>query len=654
MGRYRRVTRNLLVAVMIAVLMVAILPSGMLQAKTRKTSVKSPSKGNVFVVFKGTFKTDERQKALDRMNEIRLEACKEGVINPSTGKKLTEKDYVPLKWSSDLEMIAQTRAVEGDVLWDHTRPNGERCFTVKYNGTQSQSEVLAWNYNENMVYGVNQWYEEKADWVNKNSGAVTGHYTSMIDPKNIYVGLGAFMVEGENYICISGEFSTKSGLKEDFVGVSGKYSQVVEIPADKLNITLKGATIKTGKTKKLSPKLGYKNEDSWLSGEYIKCSVYGKVKWSSSDKNIATVSKKGKVKGKSNGTVTITAKTSYGLKATCEVTVKGKDSSSEKEKDTDNRDVTDKINAGVYTIGSGNYKIELSGKKEEHFITDRLCYTEGKHCFILLDKDVDLPGDFVKNVDLIMETLEKEIGLKFTDSNLEYDYGGYAPWDNIDFGKKIPIYIFTDRNDYAYVSYALPTYVVIRMNELISQEVWDSVPTYKNDPWRRDDYISYGTIAHELTHVLTLRYATLSEMMTEGSADYFAHKTLETLAGKDTEFAKCLEKEVVFYSIEKTVTKDNMESIFVDDFAELGMMDRTDKYTLGRIFCEYIADSYGDNFMHDYIIALADAGHRPGKVNYGYLDNKMMEKQASIIKKLFGKKIFEDFGEIYHKNYYYG
>ena len=48
------------------------------------------------------------------------------------------------------------------------------------------------------------------------------------------------------------------------------------------------------------------------------------VKWYSSNNKVATVSSKGKVTAKKAGTVTITVKTSNGLKATCKVTVKGK------------------------------------------------------------------------------------------------------------------------------------------------------------------------------------------------------------------------------------------------------------------------------------------------------------------------------------------
>ncbi len=160
------------------------------------------------------------QEALDRINEIRYEACSEGVENPSKpGKALTLSDYHPLVWSADLEQTARQRAAEAYVTLDHTRPNGLSCFTID-GSVNSNSEVLAWNYSKSMVPGLNQFYEEKSNWVNK-TGGVTGHYTSMINPNFYSVGLGLFYSTEGPYSSypssLCGRFSTqKSGLDQTF------------------------------------------------------------------------------------------------------------------------------------------------------------------------------------------------------------------------------------------------------------------------------------------------------------------------------------------------------------------------------------------------------------------------------------------------------
>ncbi len=38
---------------------------------------------------------------------------------------------------------------------------------------------------------LSRWYNEKTDWVDK-TGAVTGHYTSMINPDITYIGVASF------------------------------------------------------------------------------------------------------------------------------------------------------------------------------------------------------------------------------------------------------------------------------------------------------------------------------------------------------------------------------------------------------------------------------------------------------------------------------
>ena len=132
---------------------------------TRNTDVEEPREGNSFIAVEGTFSSETKDKILNRINAIRYEACKEGVPNPNNSKqKLQISDYHPLKWSSDLEWIAQTRAAEAMIYQDHTRPNGLICFTATHNNVKSYAEDLAWNW-EGMMNGIEQWYSEIQDTI---------------------------------------------------------------------------------------------------------------------------------------------------------------------------------------------------------------------------------------------------------------------------------------------------------------------------------------------------------------------------------------------------------------------------------------------------------------------------------------------------------
>lgn len=177
------------------------------------TDVSEASDGCLMLGLPGAYLTDV-QGALDQINAIRYEACEEGVRDPRTGEVLTLDDYVPIRWSGDLEYIARIRAAEAAVTWNHIRTNGNRWFAISRNGVSASGEVLAWNNSSSVIYGINQWYGEKSAWVNQ-TGGVTGHYTSMIDPDNRYVGIGTFLSNNTRWFnSTAGEFSRSSSLNE--------------------------------------------------------------------------------------------------------------------------------------------------------------------------------------------------------------------------------------------------------------------------------------------------------------------------------------------------------------------------------------------------------------------------------------------------------
>ena len=178
--------------------------------------------------FSGAYYTETAEKILARLNAIRLEACREGVIDPATGKALSKADYVPLQWSSDLEAIARLRAAEASVRQAHVRPNSQSCFSINtVRGEQSWAENLAWNYS-GLMQGIEQWYEEKGDYVNNGNGQ-TGHYRSIISTRYRYVAVGAFRLSRGGWYSVAQEFSYKTSLDSAKDRSSGNCVQYIEV-----------------------------------------------------------------------------------------------------------------------------------------------------------------------------------------------------------------------------------------------------------------------------------------------------------------------------------------------------------------------------------------------------------------------------------------
>ena len=256
------------------------------------------------VAFEGDYNAAVKQ-ALDRINTFRLEACTEGVPDPrDPGRRLTKSDYVPIKWSYDLEQVARLRSAEATYYFSHGRPNGESCFSADVGLYETGwSEVIAWT--SDMVSGLDMFYSEKDDWV-KQTGAVTGHYTSMISPSYTYVGLGCFFNK-YGWASVCGRFSTSAGtstkqsssLKDCYVPVEVKKNELVSASLSFIkgsSSLLKGETAQL----ELTGFLGQNGEED------MRVLLYD-ASWKSSNTTVATVDKYGRVTAKSIGTATVTA-----------------------------------------------------------------------------------------------------------------------------------------------------------------------------------------------------------------------------------------------------------------------------------------------------------------------------------------------------------
>ncbi len=269
------------------------------------TTSSTPAPDCTFLGIEGKYIT-QIQDSINLINKIRLEACNEGVENPDTGNPLTPDDYVPIQWSADLEYIARIRAAEASVTMNHARTNGESIWFSGPNGIRSNSEVIAWNWSETMTDGINQWYGEKYDWVN-NTGGVTGHYTSMIDPCNRFVGLGTFCSDITSYYnTTAGEFSRVLSVPDKSYGNStGTIIQTLEVKNEDISYEISGSN-----SFYITAAVTFR--DYWsgvvkTTGLTLTADTAENVQWSTSDSNIVSVSN-GNVNLKSCGTAVITAK----------------------------------------------------------------------------------------------------------------------------------------------------------------------------------------------------------------------------------------------------------------------------------------------------------------------------------------------------------
>ena len=289
----------------------------------------SPADGNVVMGFSGAYYTETADKILKRLNEIRQEACKQGVKNPRTGSPLTMNDYVPLKWSSDLEAIARIRAAEASVNNSHTRLNESSCFTVvTNNGVKSVAENLAWN-SVGLMAGIEQWYDEKSNWVNQSGGQV-GHYTSIINPEYTYVGLGAFRLSTGGWYSVAQEFSRSTSMDERKNDTKGNCIQYLEVAGGSVKDLKfdKGMAgfIREGDSYKIPLNITATYNDYYGNAKSYSGPYQAGGRWYSSDQTVASVDSVGMVTALAKGTTTITFR--GGIKsAATEITVYGMDES---------------------------------------------------------------------------------------------------------------------------------------------------------------------------------------------------------------------------------------------------------------------------------------------------------------------------------------
>lgn len=339
------------------------------------TEKEEPGTGCIMVGVYGSY-LEGQQDALDRVNAIRLEACKEGIPDPrNISHALTMDDYVPIQWSTELEQIARIRAVETRFIVAHSRNNGSSIW-FRYNGVSSGGEILAWNFDDTLVPGVDQFYEEKEDWLNQCSGQAhgeTGHYTALIDPNNRYIGLGGFTSAGLYGATTAGELSGSNPTgHSSMLSVPTNVIQKMELSKDYVTgYSLEGpAGLYVGDVVAVTPMVQFTRGNSFSA---ICLDI---TQYTSSDTSVAVVDAKGRVTALKVGSVTITAYEGSTVRGTLSMTiVLGK------------RD----ISAAEVSLSRSSFQYDGTAKKPVVTVThEGAVLTEGVHYTLTYSNNTDL------------------------------------------------------------------------------------------------------------------------------------------------------------------------------------------------------------------------------------------------------------------------
>ena len=262
----------------------------------------------------GSFDTTQAQALLARINEIRAEAAAEGLVDYESGVAVTG---APLTWSTGLEQLAQTRAVEASYSFSHSRPNGSGTV-LDTNGplvAGANPTVLAENLAQasDTASALELWYAEKDAYERYLNGDTSvsegdfGHYAALISNDYAFVGLGSFTsADGGTYL--AGEFSNAAS---DSAAVQPDGECIAQINAETAGLTAGIAapqdwdgSLTAGQTLQLGLNL-----TSTEGGSYA---AAAQLTWTSSDESVVTVDGNGLVSAVGSGSATVSVSAADG------------------------------------------------------------------------------------------------------------------------------------------------------------------------------------------------------------------------------------------------------------------------------------------------------------------------------------------------------
>jgi hypothetical protein len=175
------------------VLAMALLLAGcfVFPAETKAEESENPVSDTVTVQVTGKYGQTEARTMLDMVNNFRT-GSDAWYWNSDNTTKTTQSDLGLLTYDYDLEKAAMQRAMEIALAFEHTRPNGERCFTAYSEGYSSKGENIAAGYTS-AADAFEGWAEADENYDGQ------GHRRNMLKASFTAIGIGHVYYNGTHY-----------------------------------------------------------------------------------------------------------------------------------------------------------------------------------------------------------------------------------------------------------------------------------------------------------------------------------------------------------------------------------------------------------------------------------------------------------------------
>lgn len=194
----------------------------------------------------------------------------------------------PLVMNESLMESAMLRAAECTVMFSHTRPIGEDCF--------SSNELM---YGENIAYGSTTAKGVMNQWMNS-----AGHKANILSEEYTTIGIGCVVHDGGYYWvqCFGKGKDTTNCDKLEDVTKEKMVSFTIDPIEDEDNLVIKPRMVVENAKLKLNG-----STTARIYVESAKCNNK-EIAWSSNNSKVITVTSGGKIKAVGYGTAKVTAK----------------------------------------------------------------------------------------------------------------------------------------------------------------------------------------------------------------------------------------------------------------------------------------------------------------------------------------------------------